>query len=79
MATAAEKDRAKKGIKARQDALETLISNHQAEFDELVTRNRLALGLPARPQGATPEQIQAKIERAEKQMQKWREELRLAS
>jgi hypothetical protein len=79
MATAAEKDRAKKGIKARQDALSTLISNHQAEFDELVTRNRLAVGLPARPQGPTPEQIKAKIERAEQQMEKWREELRLAS
>lgn len=79
MATEAERERAKKGIRARQDAIRSLIAAHQAEFDEAVTRNRLAAGLPARPQGATPEQIQAKIERAQRQMEKWREELRLTS
>jgi hypothetical protein len=75
MPTPAEKDRAKKGIKARQDALKTLITNHQAEFDELVANNRIAAGLPRRPSGPSQEQLQQRVQRAEEQLEKWRQEL----
>lgn len=75
MSTPAEKDRAKKGIKARNDAMKSLVANHQAEFDELVTRNRLALGLSRKPSGPTREQREASIKRAEEQIAKWRKEL----
>ena len=75
MTTDDPKDKAKKGIKARQDALNTLIANHQAEFDELVVNNRIALGLPRRPAGPSQEQLQQRVRRAEEQLAKWRREL----
>ena len=75
MPTADERDRAKKGIKARHDAVTTLIANHREEFDEMVKNNRLALGLPAKPSGPTADEIKAKIARAEQQLRKWRQDL----
>jgi hypothetical protein len=75
MSTAADKDKAKRGIKARQDALKTLIGNHREEFEALVERNRLSLGLSRRPQGASDEVLEARIKRAREQMEKWEREL----
>lgn len=75
MPTTAEKDRAKKGIKARQDALATLIANHQEEFDELHRKNRVAAGLPLRSSGPTRAQLEERIRKQEERLAKWKQEL----
>ena len=74
MASPVEKDKAKKGIKARQDAMKTLIERHQDEFDDLHARNRVALGLSPRSAGPSREQLERQRERLEK----WQRELDLA-
>ena len=71
----AERQRAKDGIKARRDAISTLIARHQEEFNQLVTANRVALGLPLKPQGPTKAQLEERIAREEEKLRKWREEL----
>lgn len=71
--------RAKNGIKARQDAINTLIERHQDEFDELHAKNRVALGLPLRSSGPTKEQLEERIRAQRAKLEKWEEELRLAS
>ena len=73
-----EKDKAKKGIKARQDAIKTLIEKYQSEFDELHTRNRVALGLSPRSTGPTKEQLEERVKRTRERLEKWERELRLA-
>lgn len=78
MATGEEKDKAKRGIKARQDAIRTLIERHQTEFDELHARNRVALGLSPRSAGPSREELEERIRRQEKKLEKWRRELNLA-
>jgi len=75
VATNQDKDKAKKGIKARQDAIASLIANHQDEFDELHRKNRVALGLPLRSQGPTKQQLEERIERRKKELEKWQAEL----
>lgn len=79
MPTAAERDRAKKGIKARNDAIQALIKAHQKEFDDLHTKNRVDLGLPPRSAGPTREELEERIRRQEERLEKWKSELRLAS
>ena len=76
--TADQKDKARKGIKARQDALTTLIANHQEEFDDLHAKNRIALGLSLRSSGPTREQLEERIRRQREKLEKWEAELRLA-
>lgn len=78
MASTEEKDKARKGIKARQDAIKTLIERHQPEFEELHARNRVALGLSPRSAGPSREQLQERIKRQEQKLAKWRQELELA-
>lgn len=78
MPTKADKDKAKRGIKARQDAIATLIKNHRDEFDRLVAANRLELGLSPRASGPSREQLQERIRKQEERLEKWRAELRLA-
>lgn len=78
MASPEEKDKAKKGIKARQDAVKTLIERHQTEFDELHARNRVALGLSPRSAGPSREELEDRIKRQEQRLEKWRRELDLA-
>lgn len=79
MPTEEEKDRAKKGIRARQDAVAELIRRHQEEFDGLHRSNRIALGLSPRPSGPTPEQLRKRQERLEAQLEKVRRELSQAT
>lgn len=79
MATPTDKDKAKKGIRARQDAISTLIANHQAEFDELHEKNRVALGLPLRSQGPTKEQLEERIRKQEEKLEAWRKQLERVS
>ena len=79
MPTTDERDRAKKGIKARQDAIKTLIANHQDEFNELHRKNRVAAGLPPRSSGPTKAELQERIRKQEEKLAKWREELELAA
>lgn len=78
MPSNADRDKAKRGIKARQDAIKSLVTSHQEEFDELHAKNRVALGLPPRASGPTREQLEERIERRRKELAKWEAELRLA-
>ena len=72
-------ERQQKGVKARQDAIQTLIANHQAEFDELVAKNRVAAGLPPRASGPSREALEERIQRHRERLQKWEDELKLAT
>lgn len=78
MAPTVDKDKAKKGIKARQDAIKTLIERHQTEFDQLHASNRVALGLSPRSAGPSRAQLEERIKRQEERLAKWRQELDLA-
>lgn len=78
MPTEEERERAKKGIRARQDAIKTLIDRYAEEFQGLVESNRVALGLPRRPNMETPQQLEAKLRAAEERAAKLRRELELA-
>ena len=78
MASPEEKDRAKKGIKARQDAIRTLIERHQREFDELHTRNRIEAGLSPRSAGPSREALEERIRKQKERLEKWQRELELA-
>lgn len=77
--TNADREKAKKGIRARADALKTLIERHQAEFDELHVKNRLAAGLAPTNAGPSKEQLAEKIRKAEDKLAKDRELLRVLS
>lgn len=77
MPTQAEKDKAKRGIKARQDAITTLIERHQEEFDTLHAQNRVDLGLPPRSSGPTRIELEERIRKQEERLAKWKAELRL--
>lgn len=77
MPTEEERNRAKKGIKARQDAIKALIANHQDEFDRIHAANRVAAGLPRRSAGPTVEVIEGRLKKAQEQMEKWQRELEL--
>lgn len=78
MASPEEKDRAKKGIKARQDAIRTLIERHKTEFDELHASNRVAAGLSPRSAGPTKEQLEERVKKTREKLEKWERELNLA-
>jgi len=78
MPSSDERDRAKRGIKARQDAIKTLIERHQTEFDELHARNRVAAGLSPRSAGPSKEKLEERIKKQEERLVKWRKELELA-
>jgi hypothetical protein len=75
MASLDEKDKAKRGIKARQDAVKTLIERHQPEFDELHVRNRVALGLSPRSAGPSVEKRKEQIQRLKERLEKWQREI----
>lgn len=76
---AEQRERAKKGIKARQDAIKTLIQNHQVEFDALHTRNRISLGLTPSATSPSREQLEERIKRNQAKLAKDMEMLRLVS
>jgi hypothetical protein len=73
------RDKAKKGIRARQEAIKTLISRHQEEFDEIHIKNRLAVGLAPTNAGPSREELEAKIRKTEEKLAKDRELLRVLS
>lgn len=79
MPTTAERDKAKKGIRARQDAIKTLIERHQDEFDELHAKNRVAAGLSPRSAGPSKEQLEERIRKQRERLEKWEAELKQAS
>lgn len=72
-------ERQRKGVQARRDAVATLIKTHQDEFDELVAKNRVALGLPPRANGPTKDELEERIRKQEERLEKLKRELRLAS
>ena len=78
MSPGEERDKAKRGIKARQDAIKTLIERYQSEFDELHARNRVALGLSPRSAGPTRRELEERIKRQTERLEKWQRELELA-
>lgn len=71
-------ERQQKGVRARRDAIQTLIANHQAEFDVLVAKNRVAAGLTPRASGPSPEVLEERIRRQREKLAEWEAELRLA-
>ena len=73
------RDKAKKGIRARQEAVKILISRHQEEFDEIHIKNRLAAGLAPTNAGPSREELEAKIRKTEEKLAKDRELLRVLS
>ena len=75
----ADREKAKKGIRARQEAIKTLIARHQQEFDELHINNRLAAGLAPTNAGPSREELEAKIRKTEEKLAKDRELLRVLS
>lgn len=77
--TKADREKAKKGIRARQDAIKTLLERHREEFDTLHISNRIALGLPPTTQAPTAEKLAERIRKQEEKLAKDRELLRLVS
>lgn len=71
-------ERQQRGVRARRDAMQTLIANHQAEFDALVARNRVAAGLPPRASGPSLEALEKRIQKQRERLAKWEAELRAA-
>ncbi len=78
MPTTAERDKAKRGIRARQDAIRALIEAHQEEFDMMHTRNRVALGLSPRSAGPSKEQLEERIRKTRERLGKWEAQLRVS-
>lgn len=70
-------ERQQKGVRARQDAIQTLIAKYQSEYDALVAKNRVALGLPPRASGPSREQLEERIQKARERLAKWEAELRM--
>jgi hypothetical protein len=75
---AAANDKARKGIKARQDAIKALIVNHQDEFDAIHAKNRVALGLSPRSAGPSTKELEERIKKQEERLAKWKQELELS-
>ncbi len=73
-----EKERLRKGIKARQAALRTLMDRHRPEFEELHAQARVAEGLPAKSQGPSRAQLEERVRKQRERLAKWEAELRLA-
>lgn len=72
----ADRDKAKKGIRARQDAVKALIEKYQQEFDEMHVANRMGLGLPPQSSGPSREKREQQIKAAKERIAKWEQELR---
>jgi hypothetical protein len=79
MPTQEQSERAKLGIRARRDAINTLVERHQDEFDELHRRNRLAVGLPPRSAGPSKAELEERIRKQRERLAKWEADLRLSS
>lgn len=75
----ADREKAKKGIQARQKAIKTLIDNHKSEFNEMHIRFRLEAGLAPTNQGPSRAQLEEKIRKQEEKLARDRELLRLVS
>jgi hypothetical protein len=69
----ADREKAKKGIRARQEAIKTLIERHKTEFDEVHVKYRLMAGLAPTNGGLTRAQLEAKIRKGEEKLAKDRE------
>lgn len=77
--TKTDREKAKKGIRARQESVKTLIERHKVEFNEILVSNRLAAGLAPTNTGPSRSQLEEKIRKQEAKLAKDRELLRLVS
>ena len=77
--TKADREKARRGIQARQDAIKELIERHKPEFDEIHVANRLKAGLAPTNNGPSKAQLEEKIRKQEARLAKDRELLRLVS
>lgn len=75
----ADREKARKGIQARQDAIKELIARHKSEFDEIHIKLRLAAGLAPTNAGPSRAQLEEKIRKQEEKLARDRELLRLVS
>ena len=73
--TKEQKERLKKGVRARLDAIAQLIANHQDEFERLHAQNRVAQGLSPTPSGPSREQLEERIRKQEEKLALWRRQL----
>jgi hypothetical protein len=76
--TKEQSERAKAGIKARRDAINTLIERHQDEFDELHRKNRIGAGLSPRSAGPSKAELEERVRKQREKLEKWEAELRLS-
>jgi len=70
-----EKERLRRGIRARNEALKALMEKHGGEFERLHAERRVAAGLPAKAQGPTADQRKEQIRRWKEKIRKWEEEI----
>lgn len=77
--TKADREKAKRGINARQEAVKELLKRHKSEFDELLVQYRVAAGLAPSNGGPSKAQLEAQIRKAEETLAKKRDLLRLVS
>ena len=78
MAKKEDTTRAKLGIKARQDAVKFILDKYHDEFVSKHEANRVAAGLPRTTQGDSPEDLRAKLRKAEERAEQYRRRLEMA-
>ena len=75
-----QRETAKIGIRARvnaeQERARIFEQEHPGRFEQLLQKHRVALGLPARSQGPSAEELAAKLRKAEERAEKLREQLK---
>jgi len=70
--------RAKLGIRARQDAVAFILEKYNDEFVKRHEENRVKAGLPRTTQGDSPEDLRAKLRKAEERAEQYRRRLEMA-
>ena len=77
--TPEQRDRAVKGRQAQINATNYILNKYKDEFEQRLIQERTAAGLPIRTQGPTRAELEERIRKQEQKLEKWREQLRLAS
>ena len=73
--TPADKERQRLGREAQIAAHKALHDKYHDELMALIAKERVARGLPIRPQGPTKEELRERIKRQEAKLEKWRKQL----
>lgn len=73
-----ELTKAKRGIRARQDAVTFILEKYKDEFVRVHEENRVKAGLPRQTQGDSPDDLRAKLRKAEERAEAYRRRLEAA-